>query len=107
MVFLYSPGCPVDQAALELRDLPTPRVLGLKSCITTTRPTSFLILPPNNAIRLGINQGVNLVMKSELSGSSHVTKIGSTGRGPSINTKTFGEDTSYPNPDDLCKRHSL
>jgi hypothetical protein len=39
--FLYSPGCPgthfVDQAGLELRNLPasTSRVLGLKACTTT------------------------------------------------------------------------
>jgi hypothetical protein len=41
MVSLYSPGCPgthfVDQAGLELRNLPASasRVLGLKACITT------------------------------------------------------------------------
>jgi hypothetical protein len=40
-VFLYSPGCPgthfVDQAGLELRNLPASatRVLGLKVCATT------------------------------------------------------------------------
>jgi hypothetical protein len=40
-VSLYSPGCPgthfVDQAGLELRNLPasTSRVLGLKACATT------------------------------------------------------------------------
>jgi hypothetical protein len=42
---LYSPGCPrthfVDQAGLELRNLPASasRVLGLKACATT--PGSF------------------------------------------------------------------
>jgi hypothetical protein len=41
-VFLCSPGCPgthsVDQAGLELRDLPASAslVLGLKACATTT-----------------------------------------------------------------------
>ena len=41
-VFLYIPGCPgthfVDQAGLELRNLPAlaSRVLGLKSCATTS-----------------------------------------------------------------------
>jgi hypothetical protein len=41
MVSLYSPGCPgtyfVDQADLELRNLPASasRVLGLKACTTT------------------------------------------------------------------------
>jgi hypothetical protein len=40
-VSLYSPGCPgthfVDQAGLELRNLPASasRVLGLKACATT------------------------------------------------------------------------
>jgi hypothetical protein len=44
-VSLYSPGCPgthsVDQAGLELRNLPASasRVLGLKVCATT--PGSF------------------------------------------------------------------
>jgi hypothetical protein len=43
-VSLCSPGCPgthsVDQAGLELRNLPASasRVLGLKACATTTRP---------------------------------------------------------------------
>ena len=42
-VSLYSPGCPgthfVDQAGLELRNLPASvsRVLGLKACATTAR----------------------------------------------------------------------
>jgi hypothetical protein len=41
MVSLYSPGCPgtyfVDQAGLELRNLPAPasQVLELKACATT------------------------------------------------------------------------
>jgi hypothetical protein len=45
-VSLYSPGCPgthiVDQAGLELRNLPAfvSRVLGLKVCTTTARPQS-------------------------------------------------------------------
>jgi hypothetical protein len=38
-VSLYSPGCPgthsVDQAGLELRNLPASQVLGLKVCTTT------------------------------------------------------------------------
>jgi hypothetical protein len=40
-VFLYSPGCPgthfVDQAGLELRNLPASasQALGLKACATT------------------------------------------------------------------------
>jgi hypothetical protein len=37
-VSLYSPGCPgthfVDQAGLELRNLPASQVLGLKACAT-------------------------------------------------------------------------
>jgi hypothetical protein len=43
-VSLYSPGCPgthfVDQAGLELRNLPASasQVLGLKACATTTGP---------------------------------------------------------------------
>jgi hypothetical protein len=43
-VSLYSPGCPgthfVDQAGLELRNLPASasRVLGLKACATNARP---------------------------------------------------------------------
>jgi hypothetical protein len=43
-VSLYSPGCPgthfVDQAGLELRNLPASasRVLGLKACTTTPSP---------------------------------------------------------------------
>jgi hypothetical protein len=42
-VSLCSPGCPgthaVDQAGLELRNLPasTSQVLGLKACVTTAR----------------------------------------------------------------------
>jgi hypothetical protein len=48
-VSLYSPGCPethfVDQAGLELRNLPASasQVLGLKVCATTTRLLSFLL----------------------------------------------------------------
>jgi hypothetical protein len=44
-VSLCSPGCPgthsVDQAGLELRNLPASasRVLGLKACATTARPS--------------------------------------------------------------------
>ena len=43
-ISLYSPSCPethsVDQAGLELRDLPASasQVLGLKACATTARP---------------------------------------------------------------------
>jgi hypothetical protein len=46
-VSLYSPGCPgthfVDQAGLELRNLPASasRVLGLKECATTTGSDVF------------------------------------------------------------------
>jgi hypothetical protein len=40
-VSLYSPGCPgtqsVDQAGLELRNLPASQVLGLKACTTTAQ----------------------------------------------------------------------
>jgi hypothetical protein len=47
-VSLCSPGCPgthsVDQAALELRNLPASasQVLGLKVCATTARPKATL-----------------------------------------------------------------
>jgi hypothetical protein len=47
-VSLYSPGSPgthsVDQAGLELRNLPASafQVLGLKVCATTARLTTFL-----------------------------------------------------------------
>jgi hypothetical protein len=49
-VSLYSPGCPgthsVDQAGLELRNLPVSasQVLGLKACATTTRPCAKFLL---------------------------------------------------------------
>jgi hypothetical protein len=60
MVSLYSPGCPgthfVDQAGLELRNLPASasQVLGLKACATTPDSSDsyqlffsfFLSLPP-------------------------------------------------------------
>jgi hypothetical protein len=45
-VSLCSPGCPgthfVDQAGLELRNLPASasQVLGLKACATTARPVA-------------------------------------------------------------------
>jgi hypothetical protein len=48
-VSLYSPGCPgthfVDQAGLELRNLPASgsRVLGLKAC-TTTPSSKYIII---------------------------------------------------------------
>jgi hypothetical protein len=50
-VSLYSPGCPgtyfVDQAGLELRNLPASaaQVLGLKVCATTAQlcPESFIL----------------------------------------------------------------
>jgi hypothetical protein len=48
-VSLCSPGCPgahsVDQAGLELRNLPASasRVLGLKACTTTPSANSFII----------------------------------------------------------------
>jgi hypothetical protein len=48
-VSLCSPGCPgthfVDQAGLELRNLPASasQVLGLKACATTARPPSFFL----------------------------------------------------------------
>jgi hypothetical protein len=47
-VSLYSPGCPgthsVDQAGLELRNLPASasQVLGLKACATTARYCDFI-----------------------------------------------------------------
>jgi hypothetical protein len=45
-VSLYSPGCPgthfVDQAGLELRNLPASQVLGSKACTTTAWPLQFL-----------------------------------------------------------------
>jgi hypothetical protein len=47
-VALCSPGCPgthfVDQAGLELRNLPVSasQVLGLKTCATTTQLTSYI-----------------------------------------------------------------
>jgi hypothetical protein len=50
-VSLYSPGCPgthfVDQAGLELRNLPasTSRVLGLKACATMPGPYVNLYVP--------------------------------------------------------------
>jgi hypothetical protein len=49
-VSLYSPGCPgthfVDQAGLELRNLPASasRVLGLKACATTAWPISLILV---------------------------------------------------------------
>jgi hypothetical protein len=48
-VSLSSPGCPgthsVDQAGLELRNLPASasQVLGLKACATTAQLVTFLI----------------------------------------------------------------
>jgi hypothetical protein len=48
-VSLYSPGCPgthsVDQAGLELRNLPASasQVLGLKVCATTAQLAGFLL----------------------------------------------------------------
>jgi hypothetical protein len=51
-VSLYSPGCPgthfVDQADLELRNLPASasRVLGLKVC--TTKPSFYTFSPQNS-----------------------------------------------------------
>ena len=48
-VSLYSPGCPgthfVDQAGLELRNLPAfaTQVLGLKACVTTPNFNTTLI----------------------------------------------------------------
>jgi hypothetical protein len=50
-VSLYSPGCPgtysVDQAGLELRNLPASasRVLGLQACVTT--PGYYEVLTAN------------------------------------------------------------
>ena len=47
-VSLYSPGCPgahsVDQAGLELRNLPASasQVLGLKACITAARQAEII-----------------------------------------------------------------
>jgi hypothetical protein len=47
-VSLYSPGCPgthaVDQAGLQLRNLPASQVLGLKVCATTPGPLVVLLL---------------------------------------------------------------
>jgi hypothetical protein len=49
-VSLCNPGCPgthfVDQAGLELRNLPASasQVLGLKACTTTARPQLFNIM---------------------------------------------------------------
>jgi hypothetical protein len=55
-VSLYSPGCPgthfVDQAGLELRNLPASasQVLGLKACTTTARLISyFFFLNPRSS----------------------------------------------------------
>jgi hypothetical protein len=48
-VSLFSPGCPrtysVDQAVLELRNLPASasQVLGLKACANTAQPSEVLI----------------------------------------------------------------
>jgi hypothetical protein len=48
-ISLYRPGCPgthsVDQAGLELRNLPVSasQVLGLKACATTTRLQSEVL----------------------------------------------------------------
>jgi hypothetical protein len=53
-VSLYSPGCPgthfVDQAGLELRNLPASafQVLGLKACATTPGYEYILKLIQNN-----------------------------------------------------------
>jgi hypothetical protein len=50
MVSMYSPGCPgthfVDQAGLELRNLPASafQVLGLKACTTKPGNFSFLLI---------------------------------------------------------------
>jgi hypothetical protein len=50
-VSLYSPGCtgthPVDQAVLELRNLPASasQVLGLKACTTITQLNLLLLYP--------------------------------------------------------------
>ena len=61
-VSLCSPSCPgthfVDQAGLELRNLPASasQVLGLKACATTTRPvTSF------DTIALYLNATVTVI----------------------------------------------
>jgi hypothetical protein len=49
-VSLYSPGCPgthfVDQAGLELRNLPASasRVLGLKACATTSSSLVWVLV---------------------------------------------------------------
>jgi hypothetical protein len=49
-VSLYSPGCPgthsVDQAGLELRNLPASasRVPGIKACATTSAPPFFKLV---------------------------------------------------------------
>jgi hypothetical protein len=61
-VSLYSPGCPgahfVDQAGLELRNLPASasRVLGLKACATTPGHTLIII---NNIVII-----VNIIVNS-------------------------------------------
>jgi hypothetical protein len=55
-VSLHSPGCPgthsVDQAGLELRNLPASasQVLGLKACATTARHDE-VILSPNTEVQ--------------------------------------------------------
>jgi hypothetical protein len=61
-VSLYSPGCPgthfVDQAGLELRNLPASasQVLGLKACTTTIQPSvnfcfSDLLISENKVLK--------------------------------------------------------
>jgi hypothetical protein len=58
MVSLYSPGCPgthfVDQAALELRNLPdsTSQVLGLKACATTAQQIKSFLSNRNSFVLL-------------------------------------------------------
>jgi hypothetical protein len=57
-VSLYRPGCPrthsVDQAGLELRNLPASasQVLGLKGC-TTTAQLLVLIFEDNKLFKIG------------------------------------------------------
>jgi hypothetical protein len=67
--FLCSPGCPgthfVDQAGLELRNLPASasQVLGLKACATTARLCEFFcffLLTVSHPLELSLQRSFQL-----------------------------------------------